>query len=158
MQEINTNPQYGVWVPFVGVRHKEPYDVLLKDGRIINSLYPNGVMWGPCACMKSLSEWVDSYPIHDDNIVALRMLTDEEIQTRDLIHTTGPARTARLISHQAFEQDVYVLHRSEMLDGNKVRNLVNVLTELAKTHHLSGSLREVISKRVKDAVSKFRIS
>lgn len=159
MQKVDCSPKPGVWVPYVGVRHKEPYDILLKDGTILKSAYPNGIGWGPANSMEELSpDWVEyvDQNLTDDDIVAMCMLTDDEIRERNIIHGTGGIRVGRQMSHKAFEQKVTIYHDSKLLKDDEVRDLVNALAETAVTHHDAGSLREVLSKQVKKVVDRFR--
>lgn len=158
MQKVDCSPKAGVWVPYVGVRHKEPYDVLLKDGTILKSAYPNGIGWGPANSIELPPDWkgyIDKN-LTDDDIVAMRMLTDDEIRDRGIIHGTGTLRVGRQMSHKAFEQKVTIYHDSKLLKDDEVRDLVNALAETAVTHHDAGSLREVLSKQVKKVVDRFR--
>lgn len=158
MQKVDCSPMPGVWVPYVGVRHKEPYDLLLKDGTILKSAYPNGIGWGP-AFMKVISPYWSNYigkNITDSDIVAMRMLTDTDIHEREISHNTGDMRVTRLTHHKGYEQKVTIFHESELLKDDEVRDLVNVLTEKAKSHHAADSLREVLSKQVKKVVDRFR--
>lgn len=158
MQKVDCSPIPGVWVPYVGVRHKEPYDLLLKDGTILKSAYPNGIGWGP-AFMKVLSPNWAGYvgkDITDSDIVAMYMLTDADIHEREISHNTGNMRFARLTHHKGYEQKVTIFHESELLKDDEVRDLVNVLTEKAESRHAADSLREVLSKQVKKVIDRFR--
>lgn len=158
MQKVDCSPMPGIWVPYVGVRHKEPYDILLKDGTILKSAYPNGIGWGPANSMELSPDWAEYIKenLTDADIVAMYMLTDDEIRDRDIIHGTGTLRVGRQMSHKAFEQKVTIFHESELLKDDEVRDLVNILTEKAKSHHAADSLREVLSKQVKKVIDRFR--
>lgn len=158
MQNVDCSPMPGVWVPYVGVRHKEPYDILLKDGTILKSAYPNGINWGPASMMVLSSDWADyiDRELTDDDIVAMCMLTDSDIRERNIIHGTGEIRLARLTKHKGYEQKVTIFHNEKLLKDDEVRDLINYLTETAKSHHAAGSLREVLGKQVKKVIDRFR--
>ena len=69
---------YGRWVSYLGkFRCKDNYQLLLRDGRIINQCYPNGGMWVVSDPKLKITE-----EFSDDDVVAIRLIPDNEIKTK----------------------------------------------------------------------------
>lgn len=163
MLKVDCSPKFGVWFPFVGVRHKEPYDVLLIDGTMLKSIYPNGVEWSPAINLDAVNRddffnhpLVKDKSLHDDKIVALRLLTDAEISYRNIVHSTGGMRVARLMNHRAYDAKVTIFDDSELLKDNQVRDFINRVESIAVEHKDTDSLREAIGKEIKLTIDRFR--
>lgn len=66
---------YGRWVSYLGKgRCKDNYQLLLRDGRIINYAYPNGIKWG----VRRVGE-DHGKEFSDDDVVAIRLMPDNEL-------------------------------------------------------------------------------
>ena len=145
-------PQFGVWVPYHGFHYKEPYDVMLSTGEIIESMYPNGNKWSKGG------EYISPIEVDYETIVAVRLLTDEDIRSRGIRHYTGSIRLDRMnCNTMSKEKFYYVFTQSEMIDDNKLRTFINEIRDTAIQRINSDSLRESLSKVVKKLVDGFRV-
>lgn len=164
MKVLDQTPKIGEWVPFVSIRHKEYYDVLLRTGVIIESLYPNGDGWSLLSKVptetevkfaNSLLDGLDY--IKDDQIAAFRMVSDKDIRDRNLSFMTGDLRLKRMTSNKAFECYSYLVERNEMIKPHDLRELVNLVTKTAKLRAHSDSLREALKSPIKKILTPFLI-
>lgn len=153
---------YGKWTPYFGYRYKEFYDIMLEDGTIFKSMYPNSYYWGmmdgyskeDLLAFKS-HKLVDSNGLHDKYVVAIRLLTDEEIINRDIIHFTGKERVSRLNYHFPYGLNYKVIPESKLIKPHELREFVNKIRDIALERRDSQSLRESLVIPIRDLLKPF---
>lgn len=136
----------GEWVPHIGVRFKEPSDILLKTGEIIKSVYPNGIGWDyipDVSIPAKEASWDDS------QVVAIRILPDAEIKERKLFYLTGEPREKRMLENLLMNSSSVVIHHDQLIKPNQLRDHINMLTYTAKTYSGKHGLREALGKQIK---------
>ncbi|EBV8434171.1 hypothetical protein AVA65_07965 [Salmonella enterica subsp. enterica serovar Minnesota] len=87
---------YGRWVSYLGKwRCKDNYQILLKDGRIIDYCYPNGGSWY-VKDPKRNPEGTE-HRFEDNDVVAIRQIPDNEIHNR--FEFSGKCRLERNVDY-----------------------------------------------------------
>lgn len=85
----------GIWYPYNGSRLKDCYDLKLTDGRIVHGYYPNACAWYP----RHNDDTAGRECYYDDQVAEIRLMTDEEIETRCQFGFTGQDRLERNLSY-----------------------------------------------------------
>lgn len=72
---------YGRWVSYLGTwRCKDNYQILLKDGRIVDYCYPNGESW--FVQTPNHQEDVTEHQFKDQDVLAIRLMPDNELRSK----------------------------------------------------------------------------
>lgn len=109
----------GVWIPYNGWRVKSLHDVKLRDGTIVPQLRPNGGAWHG-----------SKYDIKDDDVIAIRVVPDEE---RGKYEYTGKSRIERDIRYFGHSIPVWLedeqrfIYPDEVPDGKFITPLQQAL-------------------------------
>lgn len=152
MKSIKLSWEPGVWKAYFGYRFKEPHDLMLSDGTILKSFYPNGNNWSPCLADNDspVKECNGITSVKDDQVVAFRLVTDEEVKERTLWHFTGKERIKRANSLYPQKPQWFVFDESELIKPHVYREMVNELRDIAKAKAHTEQLRESLSYALHD--------
>lgn len=88
---------YGRWVSYLGTwRCKDNYQILLKDGQIIDYVYPNGGSWYPVTDAAHKAAKPEGRYL-DEEVLAIRLVPDNELKSR--FEFTGKQRLERNVDY-----------------------------------------------------------
>lgn len=159
---INT---FGVWTQYANYRFKEPYDILLKDGKILLSAFPNGGGWGLRGDDKKSWELFNLFRkehdcdwIEDSDVVAVRLLTDSDIEERGLTWFTGAARMKRINEYHAEGRAHVILPKDYLVKDDQVREFVNDVRDIAVKYGATQQLRAHVGKKIKEVFKNLFVS
>lgn len=148
---------FGVWTQYTNFRFKEPHDILLRDGKILLSAYPNGGGWSLRGSDKQSWKLFEDFRkehncdwIEDSEVVAVRLLTDEDIISRKLEWFTGADRLKRINEYHAEGRAHVILPKDYLVKDDQVREFVNDVRDIAVKYGASQQLRAQVSKKIKE--------
>lgn len=146
-----------MWTQHTHFRFKEPHDVLLKNGDILLSAFPNGGGWSLRGDDKRSWSLFEAYRhahhcdwIEDDEVVAIRLLTDEDIVERHLEWFTGANRIARINSYHAEGREHVIIPKNMLIKDHIVREFVNEIRDICVKYGATQQLRAHVSKLTKE--------
>lgn len=151
---------FGVWTQYTNFRFKEPHDILLKDGYLLLSAYPNGAGWSLRGDDKQSWELFKTYcnrykidSIRDSDVVAVRLLTDEDIEKRNLDWEVGKERLNRIHEYHADGRGHVILPVDALVKDDVVREFVNEIRNVCVKYGATQQLRAHVSRLTKTTFS-----
>lgn len=153
---------FGIWTQYTNFRFKEPHDILLKDGLMILSAYPNGDGWSlrgedkaSWTAFKTYCDYYKSDYIKDSDVVAVRLLTDKDIEERNLEWFTGKERMDRIQQYHAEGREHVIFPRNHLIKDHVIRDFINDIRDTCVKYGATQQLRAHISKTTKETFGDF---
>lgn len=157
MQLPKTMDTFGIWTQYTGFCFYEPHDILLQNGTIFQSMTPNENEW---RCIDTdVKSWetfiaycesYDTTGVNRDHVVAVRMLTDLDIETRHIRWATGKLRLDRIRQTYGEGVEHVIMRRNHLLKDHQVREAINELRNIAAKYGATQQLRAHVEKCFKE--------
>lgn len=148
---------FGIWTQYTGFCFYEPYDILLQNGTIFKSMTPNEKEW---RCIDTdIASWetfvtycerFDTTGVLRENVVAVRLLTDRDIEERHIRWATGKLRLDRIKQTYGDGIEFTILRRNYLLKDHQIRETINELRSVAVKYGATQQLRTHIEKCFKE--------
>lgn len=148
---------FGIWTQYTGFCFYEPHDILLKNGVTLNSMLPGEYFW---QCLSHEMETWEKFTtycdanksvgIQHDDVVAVRLITDDDIEARELTWAKGQLRLDRIKQTYGDGVEYVIFRRDKLLKDHEVREVINELRNIAAKYGATQQLRSHVGKCFKD--------
>lgn len=148
---------FGIWTQYTGFCFYEPHDILLRNGVMLYSMLPQEKEW---VCNSTDIESWDKFThycklqntlgIKNEDVVAVKLLTDHDIEVRKIKWGTGKLRLDRIGNTYGDGVEHVTIRRDHLIKDHQVRETVNEIRDIAVKYGASQQLRAHVEKCFKN--------